>query len=125
MATCIITIIVIIIIIIIITDCASSDYWLCGRTFTAADVTATTLVLRFQLMGIDGRFYISNRPLCCEYRDRLMVRPAAKKIAEASDTAPNLFRNRVLKNVAKRVFKAGQVIGFIGADVYVYRKYFR
>ena len=104
---------------------STGDYWLCGTSFTAADITATTLILRFQMLGIDDRYFNSKRPWCCEYRDRLLARPSTKKLIETSDRTPALLRNKMIKTVAKRVMKAGLVVGLVGAGIFVYRKYFR
>ena len=106
-------------------DSSSGVYWLCGTTYTAADLTATTLLLRFQMLGIDDRFFSSKRPLCYQYRDQLLARPTTKKLTEAADRTYSLMRNKMMKTVAKRVMKLGVLVGLVGAGVFVYRKYFR
>ena len=81
--------------------------------------------MRFCLLGIEGRYFISKRPLLCEYKDRLMARLPYKKMEEANDSMPRHIRNRLLKVGAKRALKVGLVIGVIGACVCIYRKYLR
>ena len=106
-------------------DSSSGVYWLCGVSYTAVDITATTLLLRFQMLGIDDRFFSSKRPLCCQYRERLLARPTTKKLTEAADRTYSLMRNKMIKTVAKRVMKIGVLVGLVGAGVFFYRKYFR
>ena len=104
-------------------DYPSEESWLCGNIFSAADINATILMLRLNMLGLMERYCTSKRPAVCDYTKRLMERPPARKIKELSTSLPALFRKRLMKIVAKNVLKAGAVLAIVGAGVYIYKKY--
>ena len=108
-----------------IVGCSTADYWLCGNTFTTADLHVTILLLRINLLGLDERYISSKRPHLCEYRDRLMERPPAKKLKQAPQLMKKAFMKRTMTIAAKYALKAGVVVAVVGTGFFIYRKYFR
>ena len=106
--------------------CEGDEYWLCGPTFTAADITATTMMVRFYMLGIDDRFCNSSRPLLCDYKKRLMARSTGKVVKDASDAGVWLnVRVFVGNRLKKLALGAGLVIGTVSVGAFIYKRYFR
>ena len=71
---------------VLVSGCGSTEVWLCGRTFTAADLNVTILILRLEMLGLVSRYFTPRRPNLCEYNRRLMERPPAKKLSKMGGT---------------------------------------
>ena len=106
-----------------VSDCGSPEVWLCGRTFTAADLNVTILILRLKMLGLVSRYFTPSRPNLCEYQRRLMERPPAKKLSKMGGTLAKTLMKKGMNAAAKFVFKAGAVVAVVGVGVYIYRKY--
>ena len=102
----------------------NEECWLCGPRFTAADLSATTLILRLYLLGLDERFFNSKHPMLCDYRRRLLERPGARKIKAMMTSLANTFSKYVSKSICENAFKVGCIglIAFVGVGYYLYHK---
>ena len=100
------------------------ECWLCGPRFTAADLSATTLILRLYLLGLDERYFNSKRPLLCDYRRRLLERPGARKLRALMSSLAKTFSKYIAKSVSDNAFKVGAVglLAFAGAGYYLFKK---
>ena len=106
--------------------CDGEEFWLCGPTFTAADITATTLMMRLYMLGIDERYCSSSRPLLCDYKKRLMARSTGKIVKDASDSGAWIDVKVFLgRRLGKLALSAGLLVGAIGAGAFIYKRYFR
>ena len=101
----------------------SAEYWLCGPKFTTADISATTLVLRLYLLGLDERFFNEKRPLVCDYRRRLLERPGARKLRTMAGYVANQIGNITTNRcLVKAVTCAGALAACIGVGILLYKK---
>ena len=95
-----------------------------GNDFTAADVTATTLLVRLKLIGLDTRYFSpTTRPEVYEYYSRLMKRTSVMKMLAKMNEMQGLLKKMMLKSLGIKVLKIGVVIGIIGLGYVGFKKY--
>ena len=105
--------------------CEGEEYWLCGPSFTAADITATILMVRLYVLGIDKRYCSSSRPLLCDYKKCLMARSTGKVVIDASDSGVWLTTKAFFgPRLAKLALSMGLMIGALGIVAFIYRRHF-
>ncbi|XP_045194366.2 ganglioside-induced differentiation-associated protein 1-like [Mercenaria mercenaria] len=104
----------------------SRNTWLFGPTFTAADITATTLFFRLKFVGVDTRYFSSTtRPVVYEYYTRLMERPSVVKMVAKFASFKGIMAKMMLKTYGIRALKLGLIVGLVGLGYVGLREYFK
>lgn len=104
----------------------TEEYWLVGRSFTAADITATVLMLNLRQIAIAARFFSAEkRPIVYEYYNRLFLRPSVQKMVAVNDSTQSYVIKQVAKSYCKKALKVGVIIGLVAICFVGYKEYSR
>jgi len=108
-------------------ELASDDHlgpWLCGPTFTAADICVTGFLLRLHQIGLDDKFWTGGiRPHTAVYAEIALQRPSIEKATQYSLHKDKYVQLRSEEDQARlnsAYFGLGAAVA-LGA-VYAYRK---
>lgn len=101
----------------------SDELWLFGPMFTAADISLTILLDRLTLLGLNERFFPSDKcPCICQYFENVRKRPAYKMIQkEVSNLRLTLLWEN-LKTACPFILASVGVACVVGGAYLAYKK---
>ncbi|XP_030839505.1 ganglioside-induced differentiation-associated protein 1 [Strongylocentrotus purpuratus] len=99
-----------------------AEYWLCGKTFTIADIYLSCLLHRLTFVGQAERLFLSKRPLVTDYYNRVLLRKSFRKECVYAN---NMFWSMFMPMLRAKVKKARPflfVVSAIAIGVIAYYK---
>lgn len=99
-----------------------AEYWLCGKTFTIADIYLSCLLHRLTFVGQAERLFLSKRPLLTDYYNRVLLRKSFRKECVYAN---NVFWSMFMPMLRAKVKKARPflfVVSAIAIGVIAYYK---
>lgn len=102
----------------------SQEYWLVGRNFTAADITAIVLMYKLHVIAIAARYFSSEkRTIVHEYYNRLMQRPSVQTSIATDNSATSYLQKQMLKSFGKKALKVAVIVGLVAICFAGFREY--
>eukprot|EP00057_Strongylocentrotus_purpuratus_P010933 XP_011665407.1 PREDICTED: ganglioside-induced differentiation-associated protein 1 [Strongylocentrotus purpuratus] len=99
-----------------------AEYWLCGKTFTIADIYLSCLLHRLTFVGQAERLFLSKRPLVTDYYNHVLLRKSFRKECVYAN---NMFWSMFMPMLRAKVKKARPflfVVSAIAIGVIAYYK---
>lgn len=101
----------------------SDELWLFGPMFTAADISLAVLLSRLSLLGLDGRYFPSDKCPCVQqYFWQVKKRPAFQRIEKEIANVKLTIAWENVKTASPYVIGAVGLGMAAGTGYYAYKK---
>ncbi|XP_054772545.2 ganglioside-induced differentiation-associated protein 1-like [Lytechinus pictus] len=97
-----------------------AEYWLCGETFTIADIFLSCVLHRLTFVGQAHRLFISKRPLVTDYYNRVLVRKSFRKECMYANSAFWAMFVPMVRATMKKARPFISALSAVSIGVYVY-----